>query len=354
MYCGGELGKSEPKAAEAAAAVSVPEGATSDGMSDGSGSLVPEQLRDVPQILAEALLGTSEVEVQATPALSPADLRRGSGPFGPRDAPHRLLLLPDKKHREESHWLRHRVADVLGIDLYTAKTRLVSDVPICLADGESHSELGGQAARLREVGIRVALISPEDTVCGESFQFPTAAEDLGKGKAALAVAPSIRFFQEQGPEFLVLRADFSWLALASIESDGHKAVGAPLGAAAGRRSSAARSPRLSLAGMSYLCLAVCRKSKPEPLFLRSDCFDFGCLGEARSLAAGINMRQMAAWLSPDALVPLPLDEGFKRVKPGPVRRRGREDGRSRSWQVAMRQLEFAEYVVLLDAIRRRK
>ena len=81
--------------------------------------------------------------------------------------------------------------------------------------------------------------------------------------------------------------------------------------------------------------------------IRSDEFDFRCLGEDRGLAAGLNLRTLVRLVSPNAAEPLPLNDRFKRVSH--VAGTPSEGGDSRGRPLTRREVEFTEYVLLADA-----
>ncbi len=81
--------------------------------------------------------------------------------------------------------------------------------------------------------------------------------------------------------------------------------------------------------------------------IRSSTFDFARLGDERTIAAAVNIRKLAKRLGQDGQ--LPLDEGFRKVPslPGPEERE--QGGGMKAGSLPRREVDFTEYVLLLDA-----
>ncbi len=258
----------------------------------------------------------------------------GAGPFGKREAAARLILLPDSSYRGQVHWLRHRLVSALGMDLYMAGQVLQRDIPVFLGSADSFEEAEELAEHLRDGGLRVLTID-RDGWLDDTLPEPIAS--------ASTDGDLIRFVRTDGERFACFRTDLTWAALGEIEPDRESL---PLMPERGFRGRAEPPPRPSLdvEGGAFLVLDLMRRSSRRPLRFRSDEFDFGCLGDGRGLAASLNLRRLLGWVAPDPDEPIPLDERFKRVAHVPGLP---ESGEGR--HVTRREVEFTEYVLLLDA-----
>lgn len=259
----------------------------------------------------------------------------GAGPFGRREAEARLILLPDSGYKSQVHWLRHRLVSALGIDLYMAGQVLQRDVPVFLGSSETFDEAEALAEHLREGGLRVLTIDRDgwlDDTLPESIASASADGDL------------VRLVRTDGERFACFRADFTWAAVGEIEPDRASLPMVQERTFRGRADPPPR-PALDVDGGPFLALDVLRRSSRRPLRFRSDEFDFSCLGGGRGLAASLNLRRLLGWLAQDADQPIPLDERFKRVAHVPGLPEGGGDAR----RLTRREVEFTEYVLLVDA-----
>ena len=261
----------------------------------------------------------------------------GPGPFGKRDAEARLILLPDPGYRTRVQWLRHRLTSALGMDLYMAGQILQRDVPAFLGSAESFEEAEELADHLREGGLRVLTIDRDgwlDDTLPEAVAEASLEGDL------------VRFVRTDGDRFACMRSDFTWAAIGEIEPDRVSLPMVPERDWRGR-TEAPPARSLDLEGGPFLVLDLLRSSSRRPIRIRSDEFDFSCLGADRGLAANLNLRQLLAWIAPDPGQPLLLDERFKRVPHVPGTPSDQGEGR----QLTRREVEFTEYVLLTDAPR---
>jgi len=266
-----------------------------------------------------------------------ADLGRSRGPFGPRQAPYRLFLIPSAANREGAHWLRHRLADKVGIDLYTAGSHLNRLVPSYLAGGDDRQALEAMAAPLREAGVVVSIIERVSWL-DDSMPVSVIAVSREKGSDLCT------FMVADGTSLEVSCSSLAWASLGQIE-----AVGLPRSE---ERDKEGKKQLPILAGLSrdsgsFQLLDVVRSDRAGALRLRSDHFDFSCLGEERTISATVNMRTMLRWLSADPSRSIPLDEYFRRVPPVGVDL-PRDTAGIGSGRCLSRELEFTEYVLILD------
>jgi len=265
-------------------------------------------------------------------------LSRSRGPFGPRHAPYRLFLIPSAANAAGAHWLRHRLADNVGVDLYTARTHLNRLVPSYLAGDDDIGVLETMAAPLRKGGLVVSIVA-RDTWLDDCLPVPVIAASRDEG------SDLCMFMVADGTSVEVSCASLTWASLAQIESTGlpGSAEREPQGL-----SSTTSLPALARDRGSFQLLDLMRREGGGALRLRSDQFDFACLGAERTISAGVNMRAMLGWLSPDLECPIPLDEYFRRVPAVGVDRAGDIPDVKAGGGGLARELEFTEYVLILD------
>ncbi len=264
-------------------------------------------------------------------------LTRGGGPFGRREAAARMILLPDPSYKGQAHWLRHRLAQTMETDLYTAGQALQRDVPACIGVADSFEEAEAKVDHLRSAGLKVLTIERDGWL---EDALPEAVREV-----ALDGAEAV-FARLDGTTFRVPRADFTWAALGDIQHDTAKVPMVP----ERNRWGTAQQPEgrsLDLGGGAFLVLDLLRRSSRRPIRVRSDEFDFSCLGEQRGLAAGLNLRTLLKWLSPSPDQAIELNDRFKRVShvPGVPPSQDKDTGRL----LSRRELEFTEFVLLTDA-----
>jgi hypothetical protein len=258
-------------------------------------------------------------------------LARGAGPFGPRGAAFRLILEPDVAYKGNAHWLRHRLASTLGVDLYTAVQALQRDTPSFLAASDTEAEAEEQRAHLLEAGLKCHVIRGGSWLEGTE---PIAVVRVEGDPPGL-----VHFTTHDGLVLECKRRGFWWAAIAEIEPD------------SGPRERAERERRerrkLDVETGPYLVLDLFLSRQRRPLRLRSDRFDFSCLGNQRSLSSAVNLRRLLIWLAHDPSVPIALDEGFKRVPSIEGVDRGELGER-----LPRREIDFTEYALLRDLLRR--
>lgn len=268
-------------------------------------------------------------------------LSRSGGPFGPHDAAFRLLLLPDEGYRGRAHWLRHRLADTCDIDLYTAVQVLQKEVPSFLLAADDEDEAAEKLAHLEAGGLHVLVLDRKSWLRDVEPLYVTEAFGDPPGP--------VTFKTRSGDLIEVKRGGFSWAAFGEIQPDTHRR---PL--LAERSFSGLKVPPgrgFDLAAGPYSVLDIFLSRAAQPIRIRSDRFDFGCLGELRALASTVNMRRMLKWLSPVPDKSVELDERFRRVPHIDGSQRVEDEAHS---PVPRRELEFTEYGLILQAARRRR
>lgn len=287
--------------------------------------------------IAAAIEGDADQDFEQ--ALETA-LKRGGSPFGKHEAQARLILLPDPEYRGQAHWLRHRVANATGMDLYTATQSLQRDVPTCLLAAESFEEAEVAADHLREAGLAVLTID-RDGWLDDALPEPVVSAEFDDG------GPHVTFFRPDGTALVVPRTDLRGGFIGEIAPDTAKV---PIVPERDKRWGVAVPPtarNLDVGTGPFIVLDLLRASTRRAIRIRSDEFDFRCLGDDRGLAAGLNLRILVRRMSPDPESPLPLNDRFKRVShvPGTPS----EGGDSRGRPLTRREVEFTEYVLLADA-----
>ncbi|MCP4867795.1 MAG: hypothetical protein GY898_03650 [Proteobacteria bacterium] len=260
-------------------------------------------------------------------------LSQGNASFGPRDATFRLLMLPDPGYRSRIHFLQHRLAQTLELDLFKARQCLQREQPTFLRSSEDPIDVEGMAEHLRAGGVRVLLVHRDSWLKG--------AEPVTVHTASGPPPGPVEFTTGDG-RLRVYRADLAWACIAEITPD------PDFGSGAGSTQPAASMTAETRRGKSWWLMDVVRHSSRSPLRIRSDQFDFDCLGGEATMAAHLNLRKLLAWLSPDAGAPLRVDDSFKRVPHAAgLGARGNLDDEASL--IASREIEFTEYVLLLDA-----
>ncbi len=266
-------------------------------------------------------------------------LGRGGGPFGPRDAAWRLILLPSEDYKSKLQWMRHRLADTTGIDLYTAAQTLSKDVPSFLSTCDELADAEERAGHLRQGGMEVLVLGRDRTQDIEPIRATSASGDW---------PGAVRFETAEGAVIEVKREGFAWGCMGEIEPDGDRATAVPQRTLRGRNLP--ERPGFDAQGGPYLLLDLFLTRATQPIRLRSDRFDFACLGDDRELAATLNMRKMLGWLSAHPARPLPLDERFRRLPRLRVSaHRGEVDGKL---VLPQREVEFTEYGLITNAHQR--
>ncbi len=262
-------------------------------------------------------------------------LGRGGGPFGPRKAPWRMMLLPSPAHREGLPWLRSRLARALGMDLYTASQQLQRTIPSCVAVADTRDELDGPAAVLREAEIDVIVLQRREWARGRLPRL--VADVLDPGEDPLL------FTLLDGEPVAVPRQTMHAALLAeimpirdSVQIERNR-FGLP------RK---VQRPGIEDRFTPYIAVDLLLDDDPRPLRIRSSELDFvELLGGQAQIAATLNMRRLVQVLAPPDRG-LTIDEGFRRVQvmPGPQERE--EAGGMKPGTVPRRAVDFTEYSLL--------
>jgi hypothetical protein len=263
-------------------------------------------------------------------------LSRGGGPFGPREAALRFILLPDSRYARQLEPMRQAIHETLDIDLYTAAQALQKEIPSYLGSTPNPDVGKFIVEPLRDLGIRILMIERERWLEGtlpERVVRITVDDPL-----------HVSFEREDGSSLELARGSVRWAALADIQSDGSLPS---IGEAKGRE---AGGPGLGLEERSYQLLDLFRRDDRRPIRIRSDRFDFSFLGGQINLSANLNLRKLLSFLTRDPSnreLVVPLDEHFRKVPhlPGSAVTGAGGGGAS----INRRELEFTEYGLLLDA-----
>jgi len=271
-------------------------------------------------------------------------LSRSRGPFGPRQAAYRLVLMPAPANRTGAHWLKHRLADNVGIDLYTARTHLNRLVPSYLAGSDELAPLQEMATSLRDAGLQIAIIDRSRWL-EDALPIPVIAVSREQGSELCT------FMVADGTSLDIVTSSLSWACMGQISPTADARL-EPADAGEGQGRGRMLLPSLRRDGGAFVLLDVVRRGGGGALRLRSDHFDFNCLGEQRTVSSEVNLRTMLRWLSADPERPIPLDEYFRRV-PGVAVDRPRDSSDAISHgPVLARETEFTEYVLILDHFNR--
>ncbi len=248
-------------------------------------------------------------------------LVRGGGPFGNRESKARVVLFPHPTYKPKIAWLKHRLVNTLGVDLYTAVQALQRDVPRALAFLEDEAEAHRAVEHLREGGLFAGVLlrsriaawgGPEEVVAMTHKDADTVA-----------------FRLREGGEEAILRSTIRTAVLGRIEPDAQERSGGALGRTGG----------------PYTAIDLLIRGRDRPVRVRSDLFDFRSVGEHVGISALVNLKSLAAELGPGG-GPVPLDERFKRVPHFAALARAADAAEPPPF--LRRELEFAEYGLILD------
>ncbi len=273
-------------------------------------------------------------EYVSSDAPPPDPLLRGRGPWGPRDAAARVLLLPDPAYRDNMPWLRARLHAVLGLDAYTCNLYLQRPFPVFLE--ALPDEAAGQAL-VEELGdsLRTLLLTREMVA---SSVRAVEVDRVHIDDVQLVFAETDRPEREH----TVSRYGLEQAHLGEIKPE--QADEGPLV----ERSFWRNKPRArrgfdEILNPYWLLDLVFADTT---IRIRSDRFDFTCLGSDRAPSTLLNLRNLAAYL---ALVEVELDELFKRV---PSVRRERTPEADEDPGVPPEVVLFDEYVMVSACARR--
>ena len=310
-------------------------------------SLVAELDQDDPTSLPDPVnldepldlepLPISSIQEQYIPSTErPGPLLRGRGPWGPRSAEARLLLLPDPSYRHRLPWLRARLNNLLGLDAYTANLYLQRTFPVFLAHYDDRAQADEVAAELDRGGMGVLVLTRAMVMA-----HPRAVVVAG----AVVEDELVLFSVDGEPEQLLSVPRDAIEAAFTGEIKPAESPDQPLV----ERSFWRNKPRPSLSfeeiGNPYWILDMVTPS--AIVRVRSDAFDFDCLGEDRGPSSLFNLRTLPAALSSDELV---ADDLFKRVPR--VKHEASSEAAADPDQPAGEVTLFDEYVMIQTVTRR--
>ncbi|MDP7110409.1 MAG: hypothetical protein QGH45_00525, partial [Myxococcota bacterium] len=228
-------------------------------------------------------------------------LLRGRGPFGPRDAAARVLLVPDPGYRQNLPWLRVRLNNLMGLDAYTANLYLQREFPVFLEAFEEMSEAWALEDDLIAGGMRVLVLTRE-MVEGhrEAFYADNAEVD----------ATSVLFSAAGEAPLQVERLDLEAALLGEIKP--LEQPDRPLVERTFWRNKARESRSFEDIQHPFWLLELSAKEPVLPIRIRQDRFDFRCLGDQRRPSSLLNLKNLPAFFAyPGAEVP--VDDLFRRV-----------------------------------------
>jgi len=272
-----------------------------------------------------------------TDADFPSWLIKGRGPWGPRDAEARVILVPDPSYRQRLPWLRVRLHELLGLDAYTCNMYLQRDFPVFLKDYPTRVEAQQLAGQLLEGGLNVIIVTrgiiERHTTPIEVVQAEIGADQI-TFVAALAGEPRLE----------IPRAAFEAAHIGEV-----KPPDMPKGPLM-ERSFWRNKPRSSRSFEEiqnpYWLLDLV--TADVNVRVRSDLFDFSCLGELRAPSSLLNLRTLPSAMSSPG-EDLPLDDLFKRV---PRLKRELNPDADDTPEIPPDEILFDEYVMLQTFARR--
>ena len=263
-------------------------------------------------------------------------LGRGGGPFGPRNAALRFILLPDSRYSTQIEPMRQAIHEFLDIDLYTASQALQKEIPSFLGATENLDVAKFVAEPLRALGIRLLMIERATWLEGTK---PERVVSLD-----LSDPQTVTFLRADGSSLELVRGSIRWAALGEIRPEGRMpSIGDAEGAGGAARV-------LGTQEGAYQLLDLFRRDNRRPIRIRSDQFDFSALRADLGFSANLNLRKLLGQLTRNPANPevlIPLDEHFRRVPHLPGSGLGAAAGGPGA--INRRELEFTEYVLLLDA-----
>ena len=282
------------------------------------------------------------VPVPASPTFASPDealrygLCRGGGPFGPREAAIRFILLPDSRYSRQLDVMKQAIHETLGIDLYTAAQALQKEIPSYLGSASDVPVAEVLAKPLWSLGVRLLMLQRERWLEGTEIERVV--------RLHIDDPRHLSFEREDGSQLQLARGGIRWAALGEIRPDD-----LPPSIRENRTSEGA-GPQLSTSTGSYQLLDLLRRGDRRPIRIRSDRFDFSFLGDELNLSADLNLRRLLSHLTRDPSnreLVVPLDENFRKVPHLPGGSIGQPQ--TSSSIINRRELEFTEYVLLLDA-----
>jgi len=306
-----------------------------DALLSGEHAAVATASGDYAQVDEDDVQTDQYRSVKVPGADSP--LLKGRGPFGPRDAAARVLLVPDPGYRQNLPWLRARLNNLLGLDAYTANLYLQRDFPVFLEAFEELAEAWALEDDLVAGGMRVLVLTREMV---EGHREPFFAD------RAEVDATTVLFEAGGEAPMQVERMDIEAALLGEVkpldEPD------SPLVERTFWRNKARASRSFEEIQHPYWLLELSIKEPSLPIRIRQDRFDFGCLGDQRKPSSLLNLKGLPAFFAyPGAEVP--LDELFRRV---PRVRRQQVAAEEAAGGPPEEEVLFSEYALIQTLARR--
>ena len=273
-------------------------------------SLIAEIEADDPTSLPEPILLDEPMDLEPLPVSSvqeqyipptahPSPILKGRGPWGPRGAEARLLLLPDPTYQQRLPWLRARLHNLLGLDAYTANLYLQRAFPVYLEHFDDREEADALAAELDRGGMGVMVLT----------RSMIQAHPRAKLVRRAVVEDELVVFTadaEDAPPVTVPRGDFEAAFTGEIKP--METPDQPLVERSFWRNKSRPSLSFEEVGNPYWVLDLVAPS--AIVRVRSDEFDFSCLGDAQGPSSLFNLKSLPGVLSSRELV---TDDLFKRV-----------------------------------------
>jgi len=248
----------------------------------------------------------------------------------------RFILLPDSRYSAQLEPMRQAIHEFLDIDLYTASQALQKEIPSFLGSTENLDVAKFVADPLRALGIRLLMIERATWLEGTQ---PDRVVGLD-----LSDPQTVTFRRADGGSLQIVRGSIRWAALGEVRPEGRMpSIGDAKGAADEART-------LEVHEGTYQLLDLFRRDNRRPIRIRSDQFDFSALKDQQGFSANLNLRKLLGQLTRNPANPevlIPLDENFRRVPHLPGSGLGAAGGQPGA--INRRELEFTEYVLLLDA-----
>jgi len=268
---------------------------------------------------------------------TPSWLLKGRGPWGPRDAEARVILIPDPSYRQKLPWLRARLDNLLGLDAYTCNMYLQRDFPVFLKDYPTRIEAQNLAHELIEGGMNVIILT-RDLVARQAIATEVAQAEIEADHVRFVVA------QEGEPWLDIPRVDFEAAHIGEIKPA--ETDKGPIMERTFWRNKPRASRTFDEIQNPYWLLDLV--TRDLTLRIRSDHFDFSCLGEVRAPSSLLNLRTLPNAMSPPG-ADLPFDDLFKRV---PRLKRELNPDIDETPEIPPDEILFDEYVMLQTFARR--
>ena len=267
----------------------------------------------------------------------PAWLVKGRGPWGPRDAEARVILVPEPVYRQRLPWLRARLDQSLGLDAYTCNMYLQREFPVFLKEFPTRIEAQHLASDLVQGGLNVIIIT-RDLVERQPVAIEVASAEIESERVRFVVAT------KGEPWLEIPRSAFEAAFVGEIKPP--ESAKGPLMERTFWRNKPRPSRTFDEIQNPHWLLDLI--TADLVVRVRSDHFDFSCLGEVREPSSLLNLRILPDAVSP-AGVALPFDELFKRV---PRLKRELNPDVDETPEILPDEILFDEYVMLQTFARR--